>query len=598
MHFVISVVLIVDKTKNSKSWRARMGPPLFCYHIPMRCLTFFLAICILMGGTLPSQAGFPFSFRKAEIKTDYSQTVWDRMMQEQSMLEMRRGMGEMSSANYQAASNSFARAVIKNSKDPLPYLLLGASLYWAGKVDDAISEYNEALHLDPKNPLAYQLLGIAAGWKGNVQEAQDYFLKANRLDPNKADTHMNLGSTYAVQHNWDKALEHFRASTELAPREPLYHYQLGTLYEELGRDEQAETSFKKALHYFSGYEDAMLSLGALYEKLNRPQEALKYYKRAVKTKPGDFVARLRYGFLLVQQGQVEAARQVIEQAFSITRFKTDGLALNAVYRASGHTAQAFEKQIEQFKENLEHVPAGKPVNIEVTLEFEPATPPQKKPAVHGDTFEQAYEKLHASGGLQDSSAVPETQTFKRIFSFPASSEETRREQIDNLINGLRQAVASAPKDYNVNLSMQGRTLDYNSPSALTQNRNTPPKAVYDPRIVGNDMGLWVMGRTWLTFVDDALEDLREYKNCPADNTCDLLKGLAALACGNGAAATQDFTHAAQARPQDPLAELGLGTAAVIDGKDEQAVTYYKRALALDAKNKVAAKNLKVLADDK
>lgn len=564
----------------------------------MRRFTLFVIIYILAGGILPAWAGFPFSFRKAEIKTDYTQTVWDRMMQEQSMLEMRRGMGEMSSANYQAATNSFARAVIKNSKAPLPYLLLGASLYWAGKVDDAISEYNEALRLDPKNPLAYQLLGIASGWKGNVQEAQDYFLKANALDPNKADTHMNLGSTYAVQRNWDKALEHFRASTELAPREPLYRYQLGTLYEELGRDALAEESFKKALHYFSNYEDAMLSLGALYEKLNRPQEALKYYKRAVKTKPGDFVARLRYGFLLVQQGQVETARQVIEQAFSITRFKADGLALNAVYRASGHSAQAFEKQIEQFKENLERVPAGKPVNIEVTLEFEPATPPQKQTAPRGSTFEQAYEKLHATGGLQNSSAAPETQTFKRIFSLPASGEESRREQIDNLINGLKQAVANAPKDYNVNLSMQGRTLDYNSPSALTQNRTAPPKAVYDPRIVGNDMGLWVMGRTWLTFVDDAADDLREYKNCPADNTCDLLKGLAALARGNGPAAVQEFEHAAQTRPQDPLAQLGLGTAAVVSGADAQAISYYKRALELDVKNKVAAKNLKVLADGK
>ena len=207
----------------------------------------FFLIGLFFLGALSVHAGFPFSFRKAEIKTDYSKTVWDQIMAEQSLTDMRRGMGEMAGANYQAASNSFARAVIKNSKDPLPYLLLGASLYWSGKVEDAISEYNEALHLDPKNAMAYQLLGIAAGWKGNVQQAQDYFLKANELDPTKADTHMNLGSTYAVQHNWDKALEHFRLAADLAPREPLYHYQLGTLYEALGRDTLAEESFKKAL---------------------------------------------------------------------------------------------------------------------------------------------------------------------------------------------------------------------------------------------------------------------------------------------------------------------------------------------------------------
>lgn len=557
-------------------------------------------LCVLSFAlsALPSWAGFPFSFRKPEIKTDYSQTVWDRIMQEQSLTDMRRGMGEMARANYQAASNSFARAVIKNTKDPLPYLLLGASLYWAGKVEDAISEYNEALRLDPQNAMAYQLLGIAAGWKGNVQEAQDYFLKANQLDPNKADTHMNLGSTYTVQQNWDKALEHFRASVDLAPREPLYHYQLGTLYEALGRDEQAEASFKKALHFFSNYEDAMLSLGALYEKLNRPQEALKYYKRAVKTKPGDFVARLRYGFLLMQQGQLETARQVIEQAFSITRFKNDGLALNAVYRASGKTAQAFEKQIEAFKENLQRVPAGKAVNIEVTLEFQPDTPPQKKPSARGKTFEQAYEHLRGENPLEASDPTPEAQTFKRIFTLPAGSDEERHAQIENLIEGLRQSVAQADGKYNVNLSLQGRTLDYNSPSALTQNRTTAPRAVYDPRIVGNDMGLWVTGRTWLLFVDEAQEDLQEYTQCPADNTCDLLKGLAALARGNGALAAELFARAAKNQPADPLAQLGLGTSAVINAQDEQALAYYQEALKLDPKNKIAAKNIKVLVDDK
>ncbi len=572
--------------------------PRFCYYIAMYGVRFLIIFVFLSVTAAPARAGFPFSFRKQTIKTDYSQTVWDRLMAEQSFLEMRRGMGEMAAANYKEASNSFARAVIKNSKDPLPYLLLGASLYWEGKVDDAISEYKEALRLDPKNAMAYQLLGIAAGWKGNVQDAQDYFLKANELDPNKADTHMNLGSTYAVAQNWDKALEHFRRSVDLAPREPLYHYQLGTLYEALGRDVLAEESFKKALHFFNNYEDAMLSLGALYEKLNRPQEALKYYKKAVKTKPGDFVARLRYGFLLMQQGQVETARAVIEQAFAITRFKNDGLALNAVYRASGKTAQAFEQQIQAFQENLERVPAGKAINIEVTLEFEPAIPPQKQASSRGNTFEQAYERLRGDNSLLENSPTPEAQTFKRMFTFNAASEEDRHAQIHNFIEGLRVAVAQADGKYNVNLSLQGRTLDYKSPSALTQNRTTTPKAVYDPRIVGNDMGLWVTGRTWLLFVDEAAEDLQEYKKCPSDNTCELLQGLAALARGNGSDAAHAFTRAAERLPKDALSQLGLGTAAIINADDERAVSYYKRALELDPKNKVAAKNLKVLADDK
>ncbi len=542
----------------------------------------------------PLHAFFPFSFGKQEIKTDYSQTVWDRMMLEQSAVDMRRGMGEMSQARYKEATDSFARAVIKNAKSPLPYLLLGASLYWSGKVEDAISEYKEAQRLDPKNPLSYQLLGIAAGWKGDVKQAQEYFLKANELDENKADTHMNLGSTYAVEQNWEKALEHFRRAVELAPQEPLYHYQLGTLYENMGRDEQAEASFKKALRLFPSYEDAQLSLGALEEKLNRPQEALKYYKKAVHTKPGDYVARLRYAFLLVKQGNKKRAREVLEEAFSITRFKSEGLALNAVYRASGRSAEDFKKQIEDFKTGLEKVSASKAVNIEVSLEYNPVSSAPKSTGRRGQTFEQAYQTLRAESAAPDDLSP---RAFKRMFTLPEGSAAERQQQIDNLISGLEQAVAEGSGKYNVNLSMQGRTVDFASPSALTQNNLNAPKAVYDPRIVGNDMGLWVMGRTWIFFVDDAAAELQEsLPVCAADNLCELLTGVAALARGNSAQAKQAFLSAQNKSPQDELPWLGLGTASVVAGQDDEARTHYERALRLDPKNKIAARNLKVLAE--
>ena len=560
----------------------------------MRVIYVFLLIVCTSAAPLPAWAGFPFSFRKQEIKTDYSQTVWDRIMLEQSVSDMRRGMGEMAAAKYQEASNSFAKAVIKNSKDPLPYLLLGASLYWAGKVDDAVSEYKEALRHDPNNPMAYQLLGIASGWKGNFKEAKHYFLQAYKLDPDKADTNMNLGSIYTQEQNWDKALEHFRRAVELAPQEPLFHYQLGTLYEQLGRDEMAEDSFKKALHYFSRYEDAQLSLGALYEKMGRMSEALKYYKKAVKTKPGDFVARLRYALLLVKQGDVALARKIIEDAFAITRFKQDGLALNAVYRGSGVDAQSFEKQIEDFKQNLERISPSKAINIEVDMEFLPLVTSPKQTPRKAESLQEAYERLHFSqfDDPQDNSP----RIFRRSFTLVAADEEKRQTQINELTEGLRAAVAQADGKHQVNLSLQGRTMDFNSPSALTQNRTTAPRAVYDPRIVGNDMGLWVMGRTWVGFVHEAQEELQESTQCSTDNTCDLLRGIAGLALGNAGSAAQFFERAQAQNAQDALALLGLGTAEVIAGNDEKAVAFYQRALEADSTNKVAQKNLKVLAE--
>ena len=552
----------------------------------------FIAAGGLLLAVLPAQAGFPFSFRRAEIKTDYSQTVWDQIMQDQARTDIHRGLGEMSQSRYQEASNSFAKAIIKNTKDPLGYLLLGASLYWAGKVDDAVSEYKEALHLDPHNALAHQLLGIAAGWKGDVTGAQEYFLEANRLDPNKADTHMNLGSTYAVQGKLESALEHFRRAVELAPREPLYRYQLGTLYEALGRDEQAEESFKKALQYFSAYEDAQLSLAALYENQGRTQEALKFYKKAVKTKPGDYVARLRYAFLLVRQGQEKQAQEVLEEAFSISKFKADGLALNVAYRASGSAPQAFEKQISQFVNSLSKVSASKPVELEVAVEY---LPPQQEAATAGkkNSFERAYQQMRSTSAL---TAEASARTFKRMFTLPASDVHGREEQIAAFAQGLREAVSQAGEGYQVNLSLQGRTADYASARAITQHNTVAPKAVYDPHIVGNDMGLWVMGRTWINLVAEAEEDLQNY-TCQAGNMCALLQGVAALAKGSDASARESFTKAAAQNPQDVLALLGLGTAAVVAGDDESAASYYRRVLTLAPGHKIAARNLKILEEN-
>ncbi len=557
-----------------------------------RVLVVFFTGILLGGMASPAWAIFPFDFGKKEIKTDYSQTVWDRIMLEQSVSDMRRGMGEMSGANYQAAANSFAKAIIKNPADGLPHFLYGASLYWSGKVEDAMSEYREGLRLEPNNPMGYQLLGIAWGWKGDITQAQENFLRAAQLNPNKADTHMNLGSTYAAQKNFDKALDEYRRAVELAPREPLYHYQLGTLYDFMGRDSQAETSYKKALKYFYQYEDAQLALAALYEKQERTEEALKYYKKAVRTKPGDFVARLRYSYLLLKLGRRAEARAVIEGAFSIVQFKSDGLSLNTVYRASGQSTAQFAQQIEKFKNNLLKVPAAKDIHIQVELEYTPLqTPaPQKQPSAHGK-FAEAYQSLRAS---QQTNGGPSAMAFQRSFVLNATDETKRTAQVEELVQELSRVVGVGGDKYEVNMTLQGRTADYASPSALTQNRTTTPKAVYDPRLVGNDMGLWVMGKTWVRYVEDIAADLQEAVRTGEDGDYLLLQGLAALLSGQSVQAQEAFAAAGQKNPADVLPLLGQGTAYVVSGDDAQAAAYYRRALQLQPGNKTAKKNLKIL----
>ena len=79
----------------------------------------FLTALLLAVYAPQAWAAFPFNFGKAKLTTDYSKTVWDEIMVEQAVGDMRRGMMEMALQKHSAAANSFARAVVKNPQDPL-----------------------------------------------------------------------------------------------------------------------------------------------------------------------------------------------------------------------------------------------------------------------------------------------------------------------------------------------------------------------------------------------------------------------------------------------------------------------------------------------
>lgn len=95
--------------------------------------------------------------------------------------------------------------------------LLGILLQEAGRVDDAISQYEAALALEPGDAGYLNNLGSAHALKGTLDAAVGPLRRAVELQPRHVEAHSNLGNVYGLQGRRDLAARSLAAAHALAP---------------------------------------------------------------------------------------------------------------------------------------------------------------------------------------------------------------------------------------------------------------------------------------------------------------------------------------------------------------------------------------------
>ena len=538
------------------------------------------------------------------------ETIWDQIMASQAHRELRLGAQYIDAKQYDAALKELQRAVQANPKDATAQMMLGVAYYWTGEVDKSMECYRTSLELEPANPQSYMLLGISQAYKGQVNEAYASFKKSAELDPTRADIQMNLGSIEDSMNRTLDSLEHFRKAVQLAPHEALYHYQLGMLYRRLGRDAEAADSLREALKDFPQFEDAMLELGAIEERAGDRKAATKDFKKAVETKPLDSVARFRLARLYLKDNDHKRAREVLGDAFHLTPEEGGpGLQLSVSYAGgkrqdagpdgSGKTAPPKPEgdpndPLNVFKRNLDRVPLDQNALMQVDVMFVPKPKLVKKGPGEVSTLGKALKK--------DFGDRPQIKAVRREFHIDAADGPARERQISQVMDELRREMEQAPADADVRLGMNLNFTKAAHTAAGTGggagsgrgDAQTQPKVSYQPRQVGNDLGLWIMGTGWMSLVEEALPEGSEKPDHPDDADWWVTTGLGYAATGDGQRALGAFERAAELDPGNLLAWLGRGVAAVMTGDEPGATAALERALKVDPKSKPASEGLKWL----
>lgn len=123
------------------------------------------------------------------------------------------------------------------------YIREGNELYFDGKPDKAIEEYDKALNEAPESPEAYFNKGNAYLKQEDFESAQASYQTALGLlkdDKQKAATLHNLGNTYLKQQKPKEAKEAYQQALRLNPKDNDTRYNLALANKMLQKQEQEQ----------------------------------------------------------------------------------------------------------------------------------------------------------------------------------------------------------------------------------------------------------------------------------------------------------------------------------------------------------------------
>lgn len=143
---------------------------------------------------------------------------------------------------------ALARHNIENDPaDFASHYNLGAVLQARGGLDEAIEQYEAALHIRPQDATANNALGAAFMADGHPDRALAYLRKAEEDRPDYFDAHYNLGNALASAGNFQEAAQQFADAARLKPDDADAHANLGSALAELGHFPEAKAQFERAL---------------------------------------------------------------------------------------------------------------------------------------------------------------------------------------------------------------------------------------------------------------------------------------------------------------------------------------------------------------
>ena len=259
------------------------------------------------------------------------------------------GFALQNAGRTQEAIGCYEQALRVRPDDAPTHFNLATALEEGGRVQEAIGQYEQALQLNPNYPEAHNNLGLALERLGRTSEAIEHYERALRLNPNMAEAHNNLGLALAGVGRTQEAVEHCKQALRIDPYSAETYNNFGIVLAGMGKLPEAAALFEQALRIKPGFAEAHDNLGRLLKQAGKTEQAIEHYEQALRIRPDYAEAHNNLGNSLLQLGRINTAIAHYEQALQIKPDFVEahynlGVALERMGRvqeAIGHYEQAL-----------------------------------------------------------------------------------------------------------------------------------------------------------------------------------------------------------------------------------------------------------------
>lgn len=251
---------------------------------------------------------------------------------------------------------------------------LGIAMYSAGRIDDAISRFNEALQLDPALAKAHLNLGVALISKEKLTDAARHFRRSMQIDPGRALAPNNLAGVLKMQGRIDEAIEYYNKALQIDPDHYRAHYALAEILSEQNKSDQALVHYRQAIRIKPNFADAYYYLGNMLQNQGKMKEAIVYYRQLAQLEPNKAIVHYNLALMLKSQGMLGEAVDHYRKALQIEPNDSDTHNnLANVLKLQGKTDEAIEHYRQALRIDPDYTNARK--NLE-QLQRKKQTKPQ------------------------------------------------------------------------------------------------------------------------------------------------------------------------------------------------------------------------------